>query len=270
MVQYAYSGKSMDKIYDHRKIERNIYKIWEKNGYFISRINRKKEPFSIILPPPNANAPLHFGHAMYVVEDILVRYKRMKGFAALWLPGADHAGFETQFVYEKHLAAEGKSRFDFKREVLFKNIWDFVQNNRGGMENQLRKLGFSLDWSRLKFTMDEDIVKIVHKNFKKLYDDGLVYRAERLVNYCTFDGTSFSDLEVVYEDRNSPLYYIKYGPLVLATTRPETKFGDTAVAVHPDDKRYQHYIGKEIEIETVLGKAKIKVITDESVDPEFG
>ena len=151
---------------------------------------------------------------MYVVEDILVRYKRMKGFSALWLPGADHAGFETQFVYEKHLATEGKSRFDFKREVLFKNIWDFVQNNRGGMENQLRKLGFSLDWSRLKFTMDDDIVKIVHKNFKRLYDDGLVYRAERLVNYCTFDGTSFSDMEVVYEDRNSPLYYIKYGPLV--------------------------------------------------------
>ena len=204
----------MDKVYDHKKVEDNIYKKWEDGGYFKPEINPDGEPYSIILPPPNANAPLHFGHAMYVVEDILVRYKRMKGFSALWLPGADHAGFETQFVYEKHLATEGKSRFDFKREVLFKNIWDFVQNNRGGMENQLRKLGFSLDWSRLKFTMDDDIVKIVHKNFKRLYDDGLVYRAERLVNYCTFDGTSFSDMEVVYEDRNSPLYYIKYGPLV--------------------------------------------------------
>jgi len=260
----------MDKVYDHKKVEDNIYKKWEEGGYFKPEINPNGEPYSIILPPPNANAPLHFGHAMYVVEDILIRFKRMKGFSALWLPGADHAGFETQFVYEKHLAMEGKSRFDFKREVLFKNIWDFVQKNRGGMENQLRKLGFSLDWSRLKFTMDEDIVKIVHKNFKKLYDDGLVYRAERLVNYCTFDGTSFSDMEVVYEDRISPLYYIKYGPLVLATTRPETKFGDTAVAVNPKDKRYKEYVGKEIEIETVLGKAKIKVIADSYVNPEFG
>lgn len=260
----------MEKVYDHKKIEDNIYKKWEEGGYFRPEVSPEGEPYSIILPPPNANAPLHFGHAMFVIEDILVRYKRMKGFSALWLPGADHAGFETQFVYEKYLATEGKSRFDFKREVLFKNIWDFVHSNRGGMENQLRKLGFSLDWSRLKFTMDEDIVKIVHKNFKKLYDDGLVYRAERLVNYCTFDGTSFSDLEVVYEDRVSPLYYIKYGPLVLATTRPETKFGDTAIAVNPKDERYKKYVGKEIEIETVLGQAKIRVIADDYVDPEFG
>src|ERR1035437_4532908 len=149
-------------------------------------------------------------------------------------------------------------------------IWDFVQGNRPVMENQLRRLGFSLDWSRKKFTLDEDIIKIVYKTFKKLHGDGLIYRAERLVNYCTYDGTSFSDLEVVYEERQNPLYYIKYGPLVLATTRPETKFGDTAVAVHPDDKRYQKYIGKEIEIETVLGKSKIKVVADKMVDPLFG
>src|ERR1035437_2078596 len=149
-------------------------------------------------------------------------------------------------------------------------IWDFVQGNRPVMENQLRRLGFSLDWSRKKFTLDEDIIKIVYKTFKKLHGDGLIYRAERLVNYCTYDGTSFSDLEVVYEERQNPLYYIKYGPLVLATTRPETKFGDTAVAVHPDDKRYQKYIGKEIEIETVLGKSKIKVVADKMVDPAFG
>jgi len=194
----------------------------------------------------------------------------MMGDKALWLPGADHAGFETQFVYEKHLKEQGKSRFDFEREQLFGDIWDFVQKNRGGMENQLKKLGFSLDWSRLKFTMDPDIVKIVYKTFKRLYDDGLLYRDLRLVNYCTFDGTSFSDLEVMYEERQNPLYYIKYGPLVLATTRPETKFGDTAVAVHPDDSRYKKYVGKEIEIETVLGSAKINVIADEMVDPEFG
>lgn len=260
----------MDKIYDHKKIEDAIYERWEKAGAFKPEVNPDGKPYSIILPPPNANAPLHFGHAMYVIEDVLIRFHRMMGDKALWLPGADHAGFETQFVYEKHLKEQGKSRFDFEREQLFGDIWEFVQKNRGGMENQLKKLGFSLDWSRLKFTMDPDIVKIVYKTFKRLYDDGLLYRDLRLVNYCTFDGTSFSDLEVMYEERQNPLYYIKYGPLVLATTRPETKFGDTAVAVHPDDSRYKKYVGKEIEIETVLGSAKINVIADEMVDPEFG
>lgn len=247
-----------------------LYKDWEEKGYFKPEINPKGKPYSIILPPPNANAPLHFGHAMYTVEDILARFKRMQGFKVLWLPGADHAGFETQFVYEKKLQQQGKSRFEFKREDLYQMIWDFVQSNRPIMENQLKRLGYSLDWSRKKFTLDPDIVKIVNKTFKKLYEDGLVYRAERLVNYCTYDGTSFSDLEVVYEERRAPLYYIKYGPLVLATTRPETKFGDTAVAVNPKDDRYKKYVGKEIEIETVLGKAKLNVIADEMVDPEFG
>src|SRR5690606_16354314 len=136
-------------------VEEGIYHKWEEGGYFKPEENPKSDPYSIILPPPNANAPLHFGHAMYVIEDILIRFHRMKGFSTLWLPGADHAGFETQFVYEKHLAEKSQSRFDFERETLFQNIWDFVHNNRGGMESQLKKLGFSLDWSRLKFTMDE-------------------------------------------------------------------------------------------------------------------
>lgn len=260
----------MDKAYDHTKVEEKLYKEWEEKGYFKPEINPNGKPYSIILPPPNANAPLHFGHAMYVIEDILIRFHRMKGFKALWLPGADHAGFETQFVFEKKLALDGKSRFDYDRETLYKMILKFVQGNRPVMEGQLRKLGFSLDWSRKKMTIDPDIIKIVYQTFKKLYDDGLVYRAERLVNYCTFDGTSFSDLEVVHEERTNPLYYIKYGPLVLATTRPETKFGDTAVAVNPKDERYLQYIGRELEIETVLGPAKIKVVADEMVDMEFG
>ncbi|MEK7160217.1 MAG: class I tRNA ligase family protein, partial [Patescibacteria group bacterium] len=260
----------MDKVYNHKSVEDKIYKTWEEKGYFKPEINKNGKPYSIILPPPNANAPLHFGHALYVIEDILIRFKRMQGFMALWLPGADHAGFETQFVFEKKLQAEGKTRFDYKRETLYKMIWDFVQSNRPVMETQLKRLGFSLDWSRKKFTLDEDIIKIVHQTFKKLHDDGLIYRAKRLVNYCTFDGTSFSDLEVIYEERKNPLYYIKYGPLVLATTRPETKFGDTAVAVHPDDKRYKQYIDKELNIETALGKAKIKVVADKMVDPLFG
>ncbi|OGH43549.1 MAG: valine--tRNA ligase, partial [Candidatus Levybacteria bacterium RIFCSPLOWO2_02_FULL_37_11] len=260
----------MDKVYKHKEVENKIYKNWEEKGFFKPAVNPRGKPFSIILPPPNANAPLHFGHAMYTVEDILIRFHRMMGDKTLWLPGADHAGFETQFVFEKKLEKEGKSRFDFDQEILYKMIWDFVSENRPVMEGQLRRLGYSLDWSRGKFTLDPEIIKIVYKTFKKLYDDGLVYRAERLVNYCTYDGTSFSDLEVIYEERRDPLYYVKYGPLVLATTRPETKFGDTAVAVHPQDNRYKQYIDKEIDIETVLGKAKIKVIADKFVDPEFG
>lgn len=260
----------MDKIYNHKEVEEKIYKAWEEEGCFAPEVNPNGKPYSIILPPPNANAPLHFGHAMYVLEDILIRFKRMQGYKALWLPGADHAGFETQFVFEKKLQSEGKSRFDYDRETLYQMIWDFVQSNRPVMEAQLRRLGFSLDWSRNKFTLDKDIVEVVYKTFKNLFDEGLVYRAKRLVNYCTFDGTSFSDLEVIYEERQNPLYYIKYGPLVLATTRPETKFGDTAIAVHPNDKRYKQYIGKELDIETVLGKAKIKVIADKMVDQKFG
>ena len=199
----------MDKVYNHKEVEGNIYQKWEENGYFKPEINPKGKPYTIILPPPNANAPLHFGHAMYVIEDILIRYHRMKGEAAFWLPGADHAGFETQFVFEKKLQKEGKSRFDFDREELYKMIWDYVQKNREGTENQLRKLGFSLDWSRKKFTLDPDITKIVYKTFKKLFDDGLLYRGDRLVNYCTKCGTSFSDLEVNHKEQKDPLYYLK-------------------------------------------------------------
>jgi valyl-tRNA synthetase len=267
----------MDKVYNHEEFEKKIYALWEERGYFKPEIAekvapdaKKHEPYSIILPPPNANGDLHFGHAMFVVEDILIRYHRMKGDKTLWLPGTDHAGTETQFVFEKKLQEQGKSRFDYTREELYQMIWDYVQENRGGIEQQLKRLGFSLDWSRSKFTLDPDVVDMVIETFKKMYKDNLVYRDYRLVNYCTRDGTSFSDLEVVHDERVNPLYYIKYGPLVLATTRPETTFGDTAVAVHPKDKRYSQYVGKEIEIETVLGKAKILVVADEAVDPEFG
>ncbi|MEK7551516.1 MAG: class I tRNA ligase family protein, partial [Patescibacteria group bacterium] len=242
----------MDKAYNHKDVEQKIYKLWEEKGYFKPEVNPKGKPYSIILPPPNANAPLHFGHAMYVIEDILIRFHRMLGDKTLWVPGADHAGFETQFVFEKKLQKEGKSRFDFDRETLYQMIWEFVQSNRPIMEGQLKRLGFSLDWSRKKFTMDKDIVRIVYKTFKKLYDDDLVYRAERLVNYCTYDGTSFSDLEVVYQEKDSVLYFIKYAVkdtkefITVATTRPETMLGDTAVAVNPKDKRYESIIGKNV------------------------
>ncbi len=260
----------MDKAYNHKGVEEKIYKHWEEKGYFKPEIHPKGKPYCIILPPPNANGALHFGHAMFTVEDILIRYHRMKGYAALWLPGTDHAGIETQYVFEKQLAKEGKSRFDYTQEELYRMIWDYVEGHRGGIQNQLRKLGFSLDWSRETYTLDPRITKLVCKTFKKMYDERIIYRDFRLVNYCTKDGTSFSDLEVKQVEQKDPLYYLKYGPFVLATVRPETKFGDTAVAVHPDDKRYKKWIGKEIEVEGLLGKFKLKVIADDVIDPNFG
>ncbi len=260
----------MDKIYNHKDVEERIYQNWEKKGYFKPEINPQGKPYCIILPPPNANGALHFGHAMFTVEDILIRYHRMRGFAALWLPGTDHAGIETQFVFEKKLKAEGKSRLDFSQETLYKMINEYVEEHRGAIENQLKRLGFSLDWSREKYTLDPDIVRLVYKTFKKMYDKGLVYRDFRLINYCTFDGTSFSDLEVVYEEKKAPLYYIKYGPFTIATVRPETKFRDTALAVNPNDPRYKDKIGKEYEIQGLLGVVKMKIIADPKVNPEFG
>ena len=159
--------QSMDKNYNFKEVETRIYKMWEEGGYFTPKIDKTKKPFSIILPPPNANAALHLGHAMYTVEDVLIRWHRMKGDPTLWLPGADHAGFETQVVYEKALAKEGKSRFDFDRDTLFQNIWDFVQGNKSTMEGQLRKLGYSLDWKRQKFTLDPEIFKTNHPNIPR-------------------------------------------------------------------------------------------------------
>lgn len=263
----------MDKNYDHKKYEDRIYKSWEESESF--KPNNSKDYFSIVLPPPNANAALHYGHAMYTVEDVLIRFNRMKGLSTLWIPGADHAGFETQVVYEKHLEKEGKSRFDFERDELYKNIWDFVQTNRGTMENQLRKLGFSLDWSKTKFTLDENVVKTVYSTFKKLFDDGLVYREARLVNYCVKHGTAFSDLEVEHVEKVSKLYYVKYKIkdsndeyITVATTRPETIFGDSGIAVNPKDKRWKKYVGKTAI--NPLTNREIPVFEDSYVKLDFG
>jgi len=194
----------------------------------------------------------------------------MKGENVLWLPGTDHAGIETQYVFEKKLAKKGQSRFDFETEELYKMIWDYVEENSGVAVTQMKRLGASADWSRLKFTLDKDVVEIVLDTFVKLHNKGLVYRGEKLVNYCTRCGTSYSQLEVQYVERKDPLYYIKYGPFVLATTRPETKFGDTAIAVNPKDKRYQKWVGKEIEVEGLAGNFKLKVVADDLIDKEFG
>ncbi|MFH0890485.1 MAG: class I tRNA ligase family protein [Candidatus Liptonbacteria bacterium] len=277
--------------YEHKDIESEIYQKWEESGCFnpdnllpvgVGRIANGKgqghkplatrhKPFSIIMPPPNANGSLHMGHAVFVtLQDIMTRYWRMKGRKTLWLPGADHAGFETQTVFDKKLDKEGRNRFAIDRETLWQEIWDFTQTNKKVMEGQLRKLGASCDWSRETFTLDPRIVEGVYETFERMHRDGLIYRAFRVVNWCPKHRTALSDLEVKYVERVDPLYFIKYGPLTLATVRPETKFGDTALAVNPKDKRYKKYIGREIEAAGILGKLKFKVIGDEVVDPKFG
>lgn len=260
----------MDKSYDQKKYEAEIYEMWEKSGSF--RPNDSKESFSIIMPPPNANGELHLGHATFIaVSDALIRYHRMKGLASLWLPGVDHAGILSQVTFEKKLKKEeDKSRYDLGREEFFRRCYDFCIDNKGLMEKQLKTLGASCDWSREKFTLDPELSKLVYKTFFKMHQDGLVYRGYRIVNWCPRCRSTLSDVEIEWEERTDPLYFIKYGPFTLATVRPETKFGDTAVAVHPDDKRYQKYVGKEIEVEGLLGKFKLKVIADEDVDPDFG
>lgn len=222
------------------------------------------------MPPPNANASLHAGHGMYTIEDVLTRYKRLMGFSSLWIPGVDHAGFETQFVFEKYLAKQDKSRFDFNRSDLYNEIYKFVKENSGLIYSQFKRLGFLADWKRSVFTLDKHVLETVLDTFFKMEKEGYVYKDEYIVNYCNHCGTSLSELETVHTERRDPLYYIKYGPFVLATVRPETKFGDTALAVNPKDKRYKKWIGREIEADGLLGKFKIKVIADEMVDMKFG
>ena len=261
----------MDKTYNAKNTEDRIYQAWEKAGAFAPSDDPKAKSYTIIMPPPNANDPLHIGHAMFItIEDILIRFHRMKGDAALWLPGADHAGIETQFVYEKKLKKEGKSRFDFDREMLFKQIWDYVQQNANVAKNQMRKIGASADWSRFTFTLDQKVVALVLDTFLELNNRGLVYRDLRLVNYCTRCGTGYSELEAKHKVRKDPLLYMKYGPFTIATVRPETKFRDTALAVNPRDKRYKAYIGKTLKIMGLLGSITMTVIADPDVDPEFG
>ncbi len=263
----------MDAQFKPALVEKAIYDFWEKNGYFTAKVDKQKQAFCIILPLPNANGSLHLGHAMFVHEDLMIRYHKIIGDETLWQLGLDHAGFETQYVYEKYLRKQGKSRFDFDRETLYQNIWQFVTDNKGNIKNQMRRLGFALDWSKEKFTLDPDIVQIVYQTFTKLHDAGLLYRANRLVNYCTRDGTSFSDLEVVDQEKEGTLYFIKYplaggGFITVATTRPETMFGDVAVMVNPKDKRYAKLVGQKVQLP--LTKRIIPIIADPYVDQKFG
>lgn len=265
----------LPKAYEPGAYEKDIYALWEKSGAFTPRRAGNSDSFTIMMPLPNANGKLHIGHVLFLtLQDIVTRYQRMRGKAALWLPGADHAGFETWVVYEKKLEKEGKSRFDFTREEIYKQVWDFVAGHKSEFENQFRTMGASVDWTRFTFSLDDRVVRTVYDTFKKMWDDGLVYRGERLVNFCTTHGTSFSDIEVEYKEVNGKLWYIRYpltkgsGEIVVATTRPETMLGDAAVAVNPDDKRYKDFIGNTLKLP--LTNREIPLIADKFVESEFG
>ena len=265
------------KTYEPNNYEPEIYALWEASKVFEPTGVGPK--YSIVMPPPNANGNLHIGHGlMAAVEDILVRYHRMKGYDAVYLPGADHAGFETWVVYERLLNEKGKSRLDFSRDELYSQVWDFVSKQRGGMELQLRALGVGADWKNSTFTLDEKVVNRVYKTFQKMWNDGLIYRGERIVNYSTKYQTSYADIEVDYKEEKGKLWTIAYPVIgefgqaveymLVSTTRPETMFGDTALAVNPTDERYEKLIGKKVEIPLI--KRKIPVIADDYVDPNFG
>lgn len=261
------------KTYEPNQYEPNIYALWEASGAFAP--SGSGEPFSVVMPPPNANGNLHIGHSLDMsLKDILVRYYRMKGRDAIFIPGADHAGFETWVVYEKELAKQGKSRHDFSRDELYAQVWDFVQSQRGNMELQIRALGVSCDWKSLVFTLDDKVIETVYDTFKKLWDDGLIYRGERIVNYSTAYQTSYADIEVNHKTEKGTLWQISYpimdkiGEITVATTRPETMLGDTAIAVHPDDERYKSLIGMHVQLP--LTTREIPIIADEHVDPAFG
>ncbi len=263
----------LSKAYIPDEFEPTIYQMWETSGAF--KPSGKGEPYSVIMPPPNANGNLHIGHALMAnLEDILVRYYRMQGRDTLYLPGADHAGFETWVVYERKLQEEGKSRTDFGRDELYKQVWDFVHGQRGNMEKQLRALGVSADWDSLVFTLDEKVVNTVYGTFKKLWDEGLIYRGERIVNYSTKYQTSYADIEVYHKEEKGTLWRIAYpvidqvAEIIVATTRPETLLGDTAIAVHPNDKRYKKLIGSKVIVP--LTDREIPIIADEHVDPNYG
>lgn len=265
----------LPKAYEPNQYEAEIYALWEKSGAFIPKHRGSNDYYSIVMPPPNANANLHIGYALTVaLEDIPARYHRMKGKATLLLPGADHAGFETQSVYEKHLAKEGKSRFDFSREELYQQIWDFVAQNKANFETQLRGMGASADWTRFTFTLDQKIIDTAYKTFQKMWDEGLIYRGERLVNYCTFHGTGFADIEVEYREQKGSIWSINYpltdgsGEIIVATTRPETMLGDVAVAVHPKDSRYKNMIGKTVRLP--ITNREVPILADDFVDRKFG
>ncbi|CAN2160500.1 ValS Valyl-tRNA synthetase [Candidatus Nanopelagicaceae bacterium] len=267
------SSRELASTFSPAEIESPLYEKWMSAGYFTANANSAKEAFSIVLPPPNVTGVLHIGHALdQTLQDCLSRMKRMQGFEVLWLPGMDHAGIATQNVVEKQLAASGKSRHDLGREEFVKKVWEWKEESGGAILEQMKRLGSSVDWSRERFTMDEGMSKAVVTIFKRMYDAGLIYRAERIINWCPRCLTALSDIEVEHQDDAGEFVSVRYGDgeqsIVVATTRAETMMGDGAVAVHPDDPRYKHMIGTEVLLPLV--NRMIPIIADELVDPDFG
>jgi len=267
--------RGIPKAYDPAQAEDRWYRFWEEQGYFKCEIDQGKEPFSIVIPPPNITGRLHIGHALNnTLQDILIRYKRMDGYAACWFPGVDHAGIATQNVVEQELAKEDRSRHDLGREAFVKRVWEWKEKYGNEIVEQLKTLGASCDWDRLRFTLDEGLSRAVREVFVRLYEEGFIYRGEYIINWCPRCETALSDIEVEHEEHQDKLYYIKYplaegkGSITVATTRPETMLGDTAVAVHPEDERYKELIGKEAILP--LMERRIPIVADEAVDPEFG
>ena len=265
----------MEKVYDPSQVEGKWYPYWEEKGYFHADVDDAKEPFSIVMPPPNVTGALHLGHAIdSTIQDILTRFKRMQGYNTLWLPGTDHAGIATQAKVEEQLAKEGTNRHALGREKFLDRVWDWKKEYGGRITQQLRRLGASCDWSRERFTMDEGCSEAVREVFVDLYHKGLIYRGNYIVNWCPHCHTTISDIEVEHVDREGHLWHLRYPVkdsdevLVVATTRPETMLGDTAVAVHPEDERYRHLLGKTIILP--LTNREIPIIADDYVDREFG
>jgi len=270
------SAHTLSKVYEHRDVEPRWYARWEEAGHFAADVESDKPPYTIVIPPPNVTGSLHMGHALTLtIQDILIRWKRMAGFNALWLPGTDHAGIATQMVVERELAKEGLSRFDLGRERFVAKVWEWKAFYHDRITRQSKALGCSVDWDRERFTLDEGLSRAVREVFVRLHEEGLIYRDDRLVNWSPGCQTVISDLEVVYEDRPSSLWYIAYPitdsdeRIVVATTRPETMLGDTGVAVHSQDARYQHLVGRTAEL-PLVGR-RIPIVSDDIlVDPEFG
>ena len=268
-------GKNLAKTYNPHEFEDRIYGQWEKEGAFRGKIDKDKKPFTIVMPPPNITGQLHMGHALdQTLQDVLIRYKRMKGYAALWIPGSDHASIATEVKVVERLREQGISKEDLGREKFLEKVWDWKKEFGGKITQQCRKLGDSCDWERERFTMDEGCSKAVKEFFVKLYDKGLIYRGNRLINWCPVCGTSLSDAEVEHEDKNGKYWYFRYPGadggegVVVATSRPETMFADVAIAVNPADERYKDMIGKEVLIPLV--ERAIPIIADEHPDPEKG
>lgn len=261
----------IEKAYEAKKYEDAIYKKWEDSGVFTPKIDKKKKPFVISMPPPNATGVLHLGHAvMLAIEDILIRQHRMLGESALWLPGTDHASIATQNKVEQLLAKQGLDKYKLGRKKFLEEIEKFVANSQNTIRNQIRKMGASCDWTRERYTLDKGLSNAVQEVFVRMYNDGLIYRGNRIVNWCPRCESTLADDEIDYKAKKEKFYWIKYGPFTLATSRPETKLGDTAVAVHPSDKRYKEWVGKTVTIPGVLGDFQVTVVADESVDPAFG